>query len=77
MWNAHMPFVPFRDRPISIDEGSREVRLPHETGVSLTPDPDRLHLFDPDTGEAVYHSAPEVANTEQSAVVDARTAGGG
>jgi hypothetical protein len=31
-----MPFVPFRDRPISIDEGSREVRLPHETGVSLT-----------------------------------------
>ncbi len=34
--NAHMPFIPFRDRPISIDEGSREVRLPHETGVSLT-----------------------------------------
>jgi hypothetical protein len=34
--NAHMPFVPFRDRPISIDEGSREVRMPHETGVSLT-----------------------------------------
>lgn len=31
-----MPFVPFDDRPISIDEGSREVRLPHETGVSLT-----------------------------------------
>ena len=36
LMNAHMPFVPFRDRPISIDEGSREVRLPHETGVSLT-----------------------------------------
>jgi ketosteroid isomerase-like protein len=36
MWNAHMPFIPFEDRPISIDEGSREVRLPHETGVSLT-----------------------------------------
>ena len=35
LMNAHMPFVPFRDRPISIDEGSREVRLPHETGVSL------------------------------------------
>jgi len=31
-----MPFLPFKDRPISIDEGSREVRLPHETGVSLT-----------------------------------------
>jgi hypothetical protein len=31
-----MPFIPFSDRPISIDEGSREVRLPHETGVSLT-----------------------------------------
>ena len=31
-----MPFVPFDDRPVSIDEGSREVRLPHETGVSLT-----------------------------------------
>ena len=45
--------------------------------VSLAPDPDRLHLFDPDTGEAVYHSAPEVANREQSAVVDARTARGG
>ncbi|PSQ16384.1 secretion system protein [Halobacteriales archaeon QS_8_69_26] len=36
LMNAHMPFVPFGDRPISIDEGSREVRLPHETGVSLT-----------------------------------------
>ncbi|GGL63463.1 type II/IV secretion system ATPase subunit [Halocalculus aciditolerans] len=34
--NAHMPFVAPRDRPISIDEGSREVALPHETGVSLT-----------------------------------------
>ena len=34
--NAHMPFVPFDRRPISIDEGSREVALPHETGVSLT-----------------------------------------
>jgi type IV secretory pathway ATPase VirB11/archaellum biosynthesis ATPase len=31
-----MPFVPFSYRPISIDEGSREVRLPRETGVSLT-----------------------------------------
>jgi hypothetical protein len=31
-----MPFIPFDRRPISIDEGSREVRLPHETGVSLT-----------------------------------------
>jgi len=45
--------------------------------VSLAPDHDRLHLFDPDTGEAVYHSAPEVANRERSAVVDARTARGG
>ena len=36
LMNAMMPFVPFDDRPISIDEGSREVRLPHETGVSLT-----------------------------------------
>ena len=36
LMNAHMPFVPFDDRPISIDEGSREVRLPHETGISLT-----------------------------------------
>ncbi|SNR53231.1 Type II/IV secretion system protein [Halorubrum vacuolatum] len=31
-----MPFIPFDDRPISIDEGSREVQLPHETGISLT-----------------------------------------
>ena len=36
LMNAHMPFIPFEDRPISIDEGSREVNLPHETGVSLT-----------------------------------------
>lgn len=36
LMNAHMPFIPFEDRPISIDEGSREVRLPHETAVSLT-----------------------------------------
>ena len=31
-----MPFVDYQDRPVSIDEGSREVRLPHETGVSLS-----------------------------------------
>jgi type IV secretory pathway ATPase VirB11/archaellum biosynthesis ATPase len=36
LMNAHMPFIRYDDRPISIDEGSREVRLPHETGVSLT-----------------------------------------
>jgi type IV secretory pathway ATPase VirB11/archaellum biosynthesis ATPase len=34
--NAHMPFIRFDDRPVSIDEGSREVLLPHETGVSLS-----------------------------------------
>ena len=36
LMNAHMPFVGYEDRPVSIDEGSREVYLPHETGVSLT-----------------------------------------
>ena len=36
LMNAHMPFVRYDARPISIDEGSREVLLPHETGVSLT-----------------------------------------
>ena len=36
LMNAHMPFVPFDARPVSIDEGSREVHLPHETGISLT-----------------------------------------
>ncbi|MEF8905708.1 MAG: type II/IV secretion system ATPase subunit, partial [Haloarculaceae archaeon] len=36
LMNAHMPFVPHAARPVSIDEGSREVNLPHETGVSLT-----------------------------------------
>ena len=34
--NAHMPFIEFNDRSVSIDEGSWEVLLPHETGVSLT-----------------------------------------
>jgi type IV secretory pathway ATPase VirB11/archaellum biosynthesis ATPase len=36
LMNAHMPFIPYDRRPVSIDEGSREVHLPHETGVSLT-----------------------------------------
>jgi type IV secretory pathway ATPase VirB11/archaellum biosynthesis ATPase len=36
LMNAHMPFIRYDDRPISIDEGSREVAIPHETGVSLT-----------------------------------------
>jgi type IV secretory pathway ATPase VirB11/archaellum biosynthesis ATPase len=36
LMNAHMPFIRYDDRPISIDEGSREVTVPHETGVSLT-----------------------------------------
>jgi type IV secretory pathway ATPase VirB11/archaellum biosynthesis ATPase len=34
--NAHMPFIAYDARPVSIDEGAREVFLPHETGVSLT-----------------------------------------
>ncbi|MDS0297905.1 type II/IV secretion system ATPase subunit [Halogeometricum sp. S1BR25-6] len=36
LMNAHMPFIPYDHRPVSIDEGAREVRLPHETGISLT-----------------------------------------
>jgi type IV secretory pathway ATPase VirB11/archaellum biosynthesis ATPase len=36
LMNAHLPFIPYDDRPVSIDEGSREVRLPHETGIALT-----------------------------------------
>lgn len=36
LMNAHAPFIRHRDRPVSIDEGSREVAVPHETGVSLT-----------------------------------------
>jgi type IV secretory pathway ATPase VirB11/archaellum biosynthesis ATPase len=36
LMNAHIPFVPHAARPVSIDEGSREVNFPHETGVSLT-----------------------------------------
>jgi type IV secretory pathway ATPase VirB11/archaellum biosynthesis ATPase len=36
LMNAHTPFIPYDERPVSIDEGSREVQLPHETGVSLT-----------------------------------------
>jgi type IV secretory pathway ATPase VirB11/archaellum biosynthesis ATPase len=34
--NAHTPFIRYDARPVSIGEGSREIRLPHETGVSLT-----------------------------------------
>ena len=34
--NAHTPFIKYDARPVSIGEGAREVRLPHETGVSLT-----------------------------------------
>lgn len=33
--NAHLPFVRYDARPISIDGGSGEVLVPHETGVSL------------------------------------------
>ncbi|MFB6135007.1 MAG: secretion system protein [Halanaeroarchaeum sp.] len=32
---AHAPFVPFDDRPVTVTAGSRQLRLPHETGVSL------------------------------------------
>ena len=34
--NAHLPFIDFSDRPITVSEGSREVSLPHETGLSLS-----------------------------------------
>ncbi len=36
LMNAHMPFIRYDARPVSIDEGAREVSLPHETGVSLS-----------------------------------------
>jgi type IV secretory pathway ATPase VirB11/archaellum biosynthesis ATPase len=36
LMNAHMPFIAYDDRPVTIDEGSREVELPHETGVALS-----------------------------------------
>lgn len=34
--NAHLPFIDFDDRPVAIDEGAREVSLPHETGLALS-----------------------------------------
>ncbi len=34
--NAHLPFIEFDKRPVAIDEGAREVTLPHETGVALS-----------------------------------------
>ncbi|MGM0717230.1 MAG: type II/IV secretion system ATPase subunit [Halobacteriota archaeon] len=33
--NAHLPFVDYDARPISIDSGAKDVHVPHETGVSL------------------------------------------
>jgi len=36
MLNAHTPFIRYDARPVRIGEGSREIRIPHETGVSLT-----------------------------------------
>jgi multiple sugar transport system ATP-binding protein len=40
--------------------GARSPLEPGET-VSFGADPDRLHLFDPETGEALYHSDQRVA----------------
>jgi multiple sugar transport system ATP-binding protein len=42
--------------------------------VALSPDPERVHLFDAETGEAVYHSAPHLDAVDDAAVADARTA---
>ncbi|WP_336327268.1 ABC transporter ATP-binding protein [Halovenus sp. HT40] len=42
-----------------------EPRLGVESGdeITLSYDPDRLHVFDPDSGEAVYHSAETAGAT--------------
>ncbi|WP_181693322.1 type II/IV secretion system ATPase subunit [Natronomonas sp. LN261] len=58
LMNAHMPFIEYDARPISINEGSSEVSFPHETGVSLTTQthPDEVKSVSiPDLmGEASY-----------------------
>jgi multiple sugar transport system ATP-binding protein len=36
------------------------------TAVSLDVDPDRLHLFDPETGQALYHSDTESPDSSDS-----------
>ena len=43
---AHAPFVPFGDRPITVTSGTRSISLPHETGLTVQanptdPDPER------------------------------------
>ena len=35
--------------------------IQHGDAVELAYDPERLHVFDPGTGEALYHSAPEAS----------------
>ncbi len=53
----------------SIGEQEITVQLdahnPVTTGdtVELVCDPERLHLFDPESGESLYHSAPRIAET--------------
>ncbi|OLZ41297.1 glycerol-3-phosphate ABC transporter ATP-binding protein [Natrinema saccharevitans] len=44
-----------------------EPRTSLQTGdeITVTYDPERLHLFDPETGEAVYHSANAPASPER------------
>jgi len=52
-----------------------EVSLPPRSAVgvgdvvSLTADPDRLHLFDAETGEALYHSSGELRAAESEAAI--------
>ncbi|MFB6082139.1 MAG: secretion system protein [Halanaeroarchaeum sp.] len=35
---AHAPFIPYGDRPVTVAGGTRTISLPHETGVTLSPD---------------------------------------
>ncbi|MFB6124768.1 MAG: secretion system protein [Halanaeroarchaeum sp.] len=37
---AHAPFIPYADRPVTVAGGTRSVSVPHETGVELAPDRD-------------------------------------
>ncbi|MFB6071031.1 MAG: secretion system protein [Halanaeroarchaeum sp.] len=36
---AHAPFIPYGDRPVTVAGATRTIRLPHETGVDLSPYP--------------------------------------
>lgn len=57
---AHAPFIPFGDRPVTVTNGTRSISLPHETGVDLGTAAEERTVDGTGSGHRATDLAPDV-----------------